>query len=230
MKRNLGAIMPNLTSLPKLVIFDCDGVVVDSEPLTLQLMCDDLVSRGLELSLSEMIDLALGGTIAGVGEQAKALGADIPDDWANQFYAKMFTVLGQSVKSIPGIEAVLDVLDHHGTPYAIGSNGSHKKMEITLGRCLLAERFAGRVFSREDVTNPKPAPDVYLLAAAKAGIAPRHCVVIEDSAAGARAGVAAGMAVMGFTHETPAAKFIGITDVLFEDMADLPALLGINAE
>ena len=222
--------MPNLISLPKFVIFDCDGVVVDSEPLTLQLMCDDLVSRGLELSLPEMIDLALGGTIAGVGEQAKALGADIPDDWANQFYAKMFTVLGQSVKSIPGIEAVLDVLDHHGTPYAIGSNGSHKKMEITLGRCLLAERFAGRVFSREDVTNPKPAPDVYLLAAAKAGIAPRHCVVIEDSAAGARAGAAAGMAVMGFTHETPAAKFIGITDVLFEDMADLPALLGINAE
>jgi beta-phosphoglucomutase-like phosphatase (HAD superfamily) len=94
----------------------------------------------------------------------------------------------------------------------------------------LAERFAERVFSREDVTNPKPAPDVYLLAAAKAGIAPRHCVVIEDSAAGARAGAAAGMAVMGFTHETPAAKFIGITDVLFEDMADLPALLGINAE
>jgi HAD superfamily hydrolase (TIGR01509 family) len=141
----------------------------------------------------------------------------------------MFTVLGQSVKSISGIEAVLDVLDHHGTPYAIGSNGSHKKMEITLGRCLLAKRFAGRVFSREDVTNPKPAPDVYLLAAAKAGIAPRDCVVIEDSAAGARAGIAAGMAVMGFTHETAAVKFAGITDVLFKDMADLPALLGINA-
>ena len=89
--------MSNLTSPPKFVIFDCDGVVVDSEPLTLQLMCDDLASRGLGLSLSEVIDVAVGGTIAGVGEQAKALGADIHDDWANQFYEKMFTVLNQSV-------------------------------------------------------------------------------------------------------------------------------------
>ena len=103
-------------------------------------------------------------------------------------------------------------------------------MEITLGRCRLMERFAGRVFSREDVAHPKPAPDVYLLAAIKAGIAPHDCVVIEDSAIGARAGVAAGMVVMGFTHDTPAIKFAGITDMLFEDMADLPALLGINAE
>jgi len=72
MKRNLGEIMPNLISPPKLVIFDCDGVVVDSESLTLQLMCDDLVSRGLELSLPEIIDLALGGTIAGVGGKPKS--------------------------------------------------------------------------------------------------------------------------------------------------------------
>ena len=222
--------MSNLTSPPKFVIFDCDGVVVDSEPLTLQLMCDDLASRGLGLSLSEMIDLAVGGTIAGVGEQAKVLGAKIPDDWANQFYEKMFTILNQSVEPIPGITTILDVLDHHSIPYAIGSNGSHRKMEITLGRCRLMERFAGRVFSREDVAHPKPAPDVYLLAATKAGIAPHDCVVIEDSAIGARAGVAAGMMVMGFTHDTLAIKFAGITDMLFEDMADLPALLGINAE
>ena len=222
--------MHNLISPPKLVIFDCDGVVVDSESLTHQLMCDDLASRGLELSLPEMIDLFVGGTIAGAGAQAKALGADIPNDWDDQFYSKMFTVLGQSVEVIPGIEAVLDVLDCHGVPYAIGSNGPHRKMDITLKRCRLAERFVGRVFSREDVTNPKPAPDVYLLAATQAGTAPHDCVVIEDSATGARAGVAAGMMVMGFTRETPASKFSGITDMLFGDMADLPALLGINAE
>ena len=131
---------------------------------------------------------------------------------------------------IPGIEAVLDTLDHHGIPFAIGSNGPHRKMEITLGRCGLAERFTGRTFSLEDVANPKPAPDVYLLAARTAGVEPGDCVVIEDSATGARAGVAAGMAVMGFTHDTPAAKFAGITDMLFNDMADLPALFGLNAQ
>ena len=222
--------MPNPTSPPKLVIFDCDGVVIDSEPLTLQLMRDDLASRGLKLSLPKMMDLAVGGTIAGVGRQAKVLGADITDDWVNQFYIKLFTVLEQRVELIPGIESVLDVLDHHGIPYAIGSNGPHRKMEITLGRCRLAGRFSGRTFSREDVANPKPAPDVYLLAATKAGIAPRNCVVIEDSAIGARAGVTAGMMVLGFTRDTPAIKFAGITDVLFEDMADLPTLLGIKTK
>jgi HAD superfamily hydrolase (TIGR01509 family) len=222
--------MHHLISPPKLAIFDCDGVVVDSELLTLQLMREDLASRGLSLSLGELIDFFLGGTVAGVGVQAKTMGADIPDDWAEQFYKKIFTVLGQSVELIPGIEAVLDTLDHHGIPFAIGSNGSHRKIEITLGRCGLAERFTGRTFSREDVANPKPAPDVYLLAARTAGVEPGDCVVIEDSATGARAGVAAGMAVMGFTHDTPAAKFAGITDMLFDDMADLPALFGLNAQ
>lgn len=222
--------MRNLRSPPKLVIFDCDGVVVDSEPLTLNLLCEDLASHGLSLSLPEVIDLAVGGTIGGIGVQAKAMGAAILDDWADQFYEKMFAVLGQSVELIPGIEAVLDALDHQGIPFAIGSNGSHRKMGITLGRCGVAERFAGRAFSPEDVANPKPAPDVYLLAASKIEIAPGDCVVIEDSATGARAGVAAGMVVMGFTHDTPAAKFAGITDMLFDDMADLPALLGLNAQ
>lgn len=222
--------MHNLISPPKLAIFDCDGVVVDSEPLTLQLMREDLASRGLSLSLGELIDFFVGGTVARVGVQAKTMGADIPDDWAEQFYKKIFTVLGQSVELIPGIEAVLDTLDHHGIPFAIGSNGPHRKMEITLGRCGLAERFAGRTFSREDVANPKPAPDVYLLAARTAGVEPGDCVVIEDSATGARAGVAAGMAVMGFIHDTPAAKFAGITNMLFDDMADLPALFGLNAQ
>ena len=92
----------NLTCPPKLVIFDCDGVVVDSEPLTLNLLCEDLASHGLSLSLPEVIDLAVGGTIGGIGVQAKAMGAAILDDWADQFYEKMFAVLGQSVELMPG--------------------------------------------------------------------------------------------------------------------------------
>ena len=222
--------MRQLERLPKMVIFDCDGVVVDSEPLTLQLIRDDLAARGLPLELPKVTDLFMGGTIAGAGAQARAMGADIPADWVDQIYDKVFAVLARSVAPIPGIAAVLDRLDHQGIPYAIGSNGPHRKMEITLARCGLAARFAGRIYSREDVAAPKPVQDVYLLAASQAGVAPQDCVVVEDSATGAQAAVAAGMAVLGFTRDTPRAKFEGLTDLVFDDMAQLPALLGLPAE
>ena len=222
--------MSQLECVPKLVIFDCDGVVVDSEPLTLQLIRDDLAARGLPLDLSKVTDLFVGGTIAGAGAQARAMGADISADWADLIYDKVFAALARSVEPIPGIGAVLDRLDHQGIPYAIGSNGPHRKMEITLARCGLSARFAGRTYSREDVAAPKPAPDVYLLAASQAGVAPQDCVVIEDSATGAQAAVAAGMAVFGFARETPPAKFAGLTELVFDDMAQLPALLGLSAE
>jgi HAD superfamily hydrolase (TIGR01509 family) len=222
--------MSQLECVPKLVIFDCDGVVVDSEPLTLQLIRDDLAARGLPLDLSKVTDLFVGGTIAGAGAQARAMGADISADWADLIYDKVFAALARSVEPIPGIGAVLDRLDHQGIPYAIGSNGPHRKMEITLARCGLSARFAGRTYSREDVAAPKPAPDVYLLAASQAGVAPQDCVVIEDSATGAQAAVAAGMAVFGFAPETPRTKFEGLTELLFDDMAQLPALLGLPTE
>jgi HAD superfamily hydrolase (TIGR01509 family) len=222
--------MSQLECVPKLVIFDCDGVVVDSEPLTLQLIRDDLAARGLPLDLSKVTDLFVGGTIAGAGAQARAMGADISADWADLIYDKVFAALARSVEPIPGIGAVLDRLDHQGIPYAIGSNGPHRKMEITLARCGLSARFAGRTYSREDVAAPKPAPDVYLLAASQAGVAPQDCVVIEDSATGAQAAVAAGMAVFGFARETPRTKFEGLTELLFDDMAQLLALLGLPTE
>ena len=222
--------MCQLECVPKLVIFDCDGVVVDSEPLTLQLIRDDLAARGLPLDLTKTTDLFMGGTIAGAGVQAREMGADIPEDWADLIYDKVFAALASKVEPIPGIGAVLDRLDRQGIPYAIGSNGPHRKMEITLARCGLAARFAGRTYSREDVAAPKPAPDVYLFAASQAGVAPQDCVVIEDSATGAQAAVAAGMAVFGFARETPRAKFEGLTELLFDDMAQLPALLGLPTE
>ena len=222
--------MCQLDCVPKLVIFDCDGVVVDSEPLTLQLIRDDLAARGLPLDLTKTTDLFMGGTIAGADTQAREMGADIPEDWVDLIYDKVFAALARKVESIPGIGAVLDRLDRQGIAYAIGSNGPHRKMEITLARCGLAARFAGRTYSREDVAAPKPAPDVYLLAVSQAGVAPQDCVVIEDSATGAQAAVAAGMAVFGFARETPRAKFEGLTELLFDDMAQLPALLGLPTE
>ena len=210
-----------------LVIFDCDGVLVDSEPVTNALLRDTLAGYGLNLSLAQVMEHFVGGTIKGVMDKANAMGAGLPADWVETFYAQMFEALAENVEAIPGAVAVLDALDAAGVPYAVGSNGPHAKMEITLARTGLAPRLSGRVFSRQDVAQPKPAPDVYLLAAARAGIAPERCAVVEDSPSGATAGKAAGMTVFGFAAEMPRARLQPICDVVFDDMSDLPDLLGL---
>ncbi len=215
--------------MPKfdMVLFDCDGVLVDSEPITNQLMRDDLVAYGLDLPLDEIMRLFVGGTMIGVFERAREMGAPLPDDWVETFYQKMFDTLAKQVTPIPGAADVLTRLQAAGIPFAVGSNGPHEKMRITLARCGLAELLAGRVYSREDVANPKPAPDVYLKAATDAGIAPERCAVIEDSASGAKAGQAAGMTVFGFAADTPAARLEPCCDVVFDRLSDLPELLGL---
>lgn len=212
---------------PDLVIFDCDGVLVDSEPLTNVVIRDNLAQHGLDLSIDRIVDLFVGGTIMGVQETALEMGADLPEDWVDNIYSEIFEVLADRVEAVPGIIGVLDALDAAGVAYAVGSNGPHRKMEITLSRTGLLERLQGRVFSREDVPNPKPAPDVYLKAAREAGVAPSRCVVIEDSVSGARAGKAAGMVCFGFVAETDPARLKPICDSLFADMTALPKLMGL---
>ena len=213
---------------PDMAIFDCDGVIVDSEGITNRVMQLNLKRPGLELEFDEVIRLFVGGTMQGVMELAREMGATLADDWLDQIYPEMFEALACEVEAIPGAIAVLDALDTAGIPYAIGSNGPHAKMEITLTRTGLKERFKGRIYSREDVPNAKPAPDVYLKAARDAGIDPSRCVVVEDSASGAKAGVAAGMFTCGFYAETPKDRLEPICDALFKDMSELPKLLGLE--
>ncbi|MDW3224151.1 MAG: HAD family phosphatase [Paracoccaceae bacterium] len=212
---------------PELVIFDCDGVLVDSEPLSNLVIRDNLAHHGLDLSLDQIVDLFVGGTMAGVMRTARDMGAVLPEDWLDSIYDDIFDVLGREVELIPGVVSVLDALDAAEIPYAVGSNGPHRKMEITLGRTGLIDRLQGRIFSREDVPNPKPAPDVYLKAAREAGISPERCVVVEDSVSGARAGKAAGMFTCGYTAESGPERLAPICDALFDAMEDLPPLLQI---
>lgn len=209
----------------KLVLFDCDGVLVDSERVTNQVMRDDLAPRGLDLPLSEIMDLFVGGTMAGVMVKARELGADIPENWLDIIYPKIYAALENTVEAIDGIEAVLDDLDARGIPYGVGSNGRVVKMELTLGRTGLLPRFQGKLYSGQDLPRAKPFPDVYLKIAEDHGIAPKDCVVIEDSANGAKAGIAAGMKTFGFTRDTDPERLRPIVDHLFADMSELSALL-----
>lgn len=217
------SFMPNFD----MVIFDCDGVLVDSEPITNRLIQRSFAEHGLDLSLNEVMGSFVGGTMQGVFEKARGMGARLPEDWVDQIYEAMFDALDKEVEPIPGAADILDALSAADIPYAVGSNGPHRKMKITLARTGLAGRLAGRVYSREDVPHPKPAPDVYLRAASDAGIAPERCAVIEDSLSGARAGKAAGMTVFGFAAETPADRLLTVCDAAFDDMALLPNLLGL---
>jgi HAD superfamily hydrolase (TIGR01509 family) len=213
---------------PDMVLFDCDGVLVDSEPLTADVLCRNLARHGVPLTLHQLSEMFLGGTIMDVEARAKELGADLAATWVDDVYQEIFAALDAAVEPIPGIFALLDRLDGERILCAVGSNGPHRKMEITLTRTGLAERFGSRVYSREDVARPKPAPDVYLKAAAEAGVAPARCVVIEDSATGARAAKAAGMYCLGFAAYTEPSRLTPVCDALFTSMDNVPALLGLG--
>ena len=210
---------------PDFVIFDCDGVLVDSEHITTRVLRDDLASWGLDLPETQIESLFVGGTMGGVMRTAREMGAILPDDWLDRVYVSIFAALEAECAPVPGIEAVLDALDVAGIGYAIGSNGPMNKMEVTLRCCGLTERFLGRIYSAHDCAASKPAPDVYLKAAATAGIDPARCAVIEDSGTGARAGAAAQMAVYGFARGGPRDKLAPHCTALFDDMTELLTLL-----
>lgn len=215
---------------PEAVLFDCDGVVVDGEGPTLALFLQDLARHGLPLSLEAFETRFLGATVELVDRRAREAGAQLPEGWVADFHERMYAMLAAGVPLVPGVPDALDRLDRAGIPYAMGSNGSLEKMRITLGQHGIEGRFRA-ILSGQGLGAPKPAPDVYLAAARACGARPEACVVIEDSATGARAGLAAGMRVLGFAAhgaETVSARHLSALGVpLFHRMADLPGLLGL---
>jgi HAD superfamily hydrolase (TIGR01509 family) len=213
---------------PAAVIFDCDGVIVDSEGPAFVLMSQDFALYGLHLTPDQIALDFTGGTIAGVADQARARGAKLPPGWVDDFYAKLYARLAAGTPLVPGILAVLDQLDARRIPYAIGSNGSDHKMQVTLGQHPgLIARFQGRLFSGQTLGAPKPAPDLYLHAAKSLGTAPSQCVVVEDSPTGAKAARAAGIRCLGYAALGHAEALRGEGAEVFFDMAELPGLLGL---
>lgn len=215
--------------IPKLVIFDCDGVLVDSEPTTFAVITQNLRARGLDLLPDDMERLFLGGTMQGVGETAGRMGARIEQDWLANIYSVIHGQLAKGTPLITGIESVLDALDRHRICYSVGSNGSMEKMQITLGQHPnLWARLDGRIYSGQTHTKPKPAPDLYLYAAAAANIDPSQCVVVDDSPAGCRGATSAGIRCLGFAAASDGASLAAAGAEPFYDMADLPELLGLK--
>ena len=212
---------------PEGVIFDCDGVIVDSEPITDAVLLDDLRDRGLDLSPDDIPRLFHGGTIWGTGAKVREMGIDLPDGWVEDIYARIHAALERGTPLVDGILDVLDRLDAAGIPHAVGSNGSRTKMTITLGQNGLLPRLGDRLISAHEEGTAKPEPDLYLIAARRIGVAPGRCAVVEDTPTGARAAVAAGMRCIGYAGRTPADRLAAVGAEPVATMAEVAEKLGI---
>jgi HAD superfamily hydrolase (TIGR01509 family) len=211
-------------SATQLVIFDCDGVLVDSEPVANRMLGQMLRELGLELTQEQIFETFVGFSMAHVMRVIESmLGRVPPETFLSDLQARTFEAFRTQLRAMPGIEATLDVL---GVPFCVASSGDREKMRTTLGITGLYPRFAGRIFSVTQVARGKPAPDVYLFAAAQLGAEPAACVVVEDTPPGVEAGVAAGMTVFGFCAHTPEWKLKAAgAHRTFDDLRRLPAML-----
>ena len=208
----------------ELVIFDCDGVLVDSERIAVRVEAELLAELGWPLSQAEIVERFMGRTTEYMDEAIEArLGSRLPGDWRDQFQRRYREAFAAELVPVDG---VLDALDQIAVPTCVASSGSHDKLRFTLGHTGLYERFEGRIFSGYEVANGKPAPDLFLHAAARMGAGPARCAVVEDSLYGVLAARAAGMRVFGYAGGlTPADRLEGEATEVFEDMRELPRLL-----
>ena len=188
----------------QLIIFDCDGVLVDSERLSHQVLCAMLAEMGVVLRLEAAVLRFMGTSLAECVRRIEALvGRPVHADFTADFERRTFAAFAVDLVAVPG---VLELLASLPVPYCVASNGPHSKMRFTLGATGLLPRFTGRMFSADDVAHPKPAPDLFLHAARCLSTEPAACLVVEDSPLGVAAARAAGMTVVGFAAMTPAGR------------------------
>ena len=209
----------------ELVIFDCDGVLVDSEPIMNRVFAEQLQKIGLALPVSEVMRRFVGKTRDQcIALAAEISGRELPRRFGADWDAAAFDALRKEVRPVAGVPEVLRDL---AIPYCVASNGMPDRVRVTLDSAGLLRYFEGRIFTSSEVASPKPAPDLFLHAAASMKAAPAACVVIEDTPTGVKAARAAGMRVLGYIGGTSAdaAALERNGAVVFDDMSRLPGLL-----
>jgi HAD superfamily hydrolase (TIGR01509 family) len=209
-----------------LVIFDNDGVLVDSEPLSNTLLAAYLTELGHPTTYEDSLRDYMGAALHRVHDLVEErTGQRLPTDFDDVFHARVFAAFERELRPVAGVDAVLGKLAADGVPYCVASSGSHERIRVG-HRAAGLDRFfdEDRIFSSQDVGRGKPAPDLFLYAAERMGVPVERCVVVEDSPLGVRAAVAAGMDVYGFTAMTPPERLVGATR-LFGEMGELLDLL-----
>lgn len=208
----------------ELVIFDCDGVLVDSDRIAVQVEVLVFERLGWPLTEAEITERFAGMSDQDMIAAIEAhLGRTLPPGWDEEFgplYRKAYEA------HLAPVDGVVDALNEIAVPTCVASSGGHEKMRFTLGLAGLYDQFAGRIFSASEVARGKPAPDLFLHAAHRMGVPPAACAVVEDSAYGVQAARAAGMRAFAYAGGlTPAHRLAGTGTVVFDDMHKLPALL-----
>jgi HAD superfamily hydrolase (TIGR01509 family) len=209
-----------------LVIFDCDGVLVDSERLSVSLDVRLLAGLGWPLTEAEIIERFVGRTDAAMrAEIEEHLGRDVGPAWAafGEEYVRLFAT---ELRAVDGVVEAVDAVQAAGYATCVASSGGHDKIRRNLALTGLRERFGERIFSGEDVVHGKPAPDLFLHAAEAMAVEPARCAVVEDSRHGVAAARAAGMRAYAYAGGvTSAAALEGPATTVFEDMRALPGLI-----
>ena len=212
-----------------LVIFVCDGVLVDSERLIVQVEARIFQERGWALTEDDVIREFVGLSDSAMRARLSELvGEQLDEDWDAEYTERYRDALARDLEAVDGISAAIDAIERAGLATCVASSGSHQKMALTLGTTGLLARFSGRIFSSTDpeVARGKPAPDLFLHAAARMGFAPGRCAVVEDSPFGLVAALDAGMAAFGFSGSVIPAHRLALAGVtVFASMSDLPALV-----
>jgi HAD superfamily hydrolase (TIGR01509 family) len=216
-------LTPSVSKAYELVIFDCDGVLVDSEPIANRLFAEMLCGEGLALTTSETRRRYMGRSFASCRELIEAeLGRPLPGGFFAELRARTLRAFRHELRRVEGVGEVLDQIS---TPVCVASSSAHERLLLSLEVTDLLSRFEGRIFSAYDVARGKPAPDLFLHAAQRMGAAPERCAVIEDSAPGVEAGVSAGMNVYGYAWHGDVRALHAAGARVFHRMSELPALL-----
>lgn len=211
----------------ELVIFDCDGVLVDSERLANALFAKMLNQLGLKVTLEDMYRDFMGLSVSDCRQLIEdRLGKPPPPEFFPELNRQIHAAFGSSLNPVDGI---VEALDRISIPYCVASSGDHEKMNLTLGLTGLLQRFDGRIYSVTQVARGKPHPDVFLFAAERMGATPSRSAVVEDTEVGVRAGVAAGMTVFGYAGLSDPEKLSAAGALVFDDMRLLPDILQLGS-
>lgn len=213
----------SLRSVTEAVIFDCDGVLVDTELISNTVLAELLTHAGLPTTFEECLRDYRGRSMQSVMELAvRRHGRPLPEDLPERYYDDMKAAFARDGRAVDGVVEALDRID---LPSCVASSGPHHKMAVTLRHTGLWDRFEGKIFSATEVRRGKPAPDLFLHAARQMGFDPATTAVVEDSIPGVEAARAAGMRALAFARDTDRDALAAAGGEPFEDMAELPGLL-----